>query len=155
LHRDSEINILIVGEGPLLDKILECLARENLKAHTNLVGWITHDRLPEYLNEAMLLVIPSFIETGPIIAFEAMACGTLVLATRVGYIEDIVKDGETGFISSNNSPDPIAESIVKAVSHPNLDRSSFNARLIAEERPSYGKVAGEYSRLLRDLGSKH
>jgi glycosyltransferase involved in cell wall biosynthesis len=155
LHRDSEINILIAGEGPLFDKILEYLTRENLNVHTKLLSWITHDRLPEYLNEAVLLVIPSFTETGPMIALEAMACGTPVLATRVGYIEDIVKDGETGFLLRNNSPDTIAESVLKAVSHPNLDRISSNARLVAEKQASHEKGVEDYSRFLKELGSKH
>lgn len=152
LDGDSEIDILIVGEGALMDEIAEYLARENLKAHTNLLGWITHDRLAEYLNEAMLLVIPSFLDTGPIIALQAMACGTPVLATRVGYIEDIVEDGETGFILSDNSPDTIAESVLRALSHPKLDRISLNARLIAEKKASYDRAVAEYSRVFMNLG---
>jgi glycosyltransferase involved in cell wall biosynthesis len=149
--RDSDINMLIIGDGPLLHEIEQYLAKENLGPHTKLVGWIPNDRLPEYLNQARLLVVPSFTETGPLIALEAMACGTPVLATRVGYIPDIVRDGETGFILGDNSPDSIAENALKAILHPKLEQIALNARMVAEATASYEKSVSQYAAVIRDL----
>jgi glycosyltransferase involved in cell wall biosynthesis len=50
-----------------------------------------------------LLVIPSYTEGLPNIMLEAMACGTPMLASPVGAIEDVIKDEETGFILRSKS----------------------------------------------------
>ena len=83
-----------------------------------------------------LLVMPSYYEGLPATVLEAMACGTPVLATGVGAIPDIVKEGETGFIIGDLSPERLADDIVRALGHPELPLISRNgAALIDRERP--------------------
>ena len=61
-----------------------------------------------------------------------MACGTPVLGTPVGLMSDMINDGETGFIMENNSPECIAENIIRALNHPNLEQIAQNARELVE-----------------------
>jgi glycosyltransferase involved in cell wall biosynthesis len=104
-----------------------------LTARVDLPGWISHDDLPGYLNQLRLLVLPSYTEGLPNIMLEAMACGTPVLATPVGAIPDVIIDGKTGFIMENNSPECIAENVIRALNSPDLERIAENGRRFVEE----------------------
>jgi glycosyltransferase involved in cell wall biosynthesis len=68
-----------------------------------------------------------------------MPCGTVVLATPVGGVPDLIKDGETGFILENNTPECIASNVIRALSHPNLGGIAGNARRLIEQE--YGRDA--------------
>ena len=98
-----------------------------------------------------MLVVPSCTESGPAIAFEAMTCGTPVLATPVGRIPDVVKDGETGFIMESNSPECIAQNIARALNHPDLEQITRNARALVEREFTCEAVVEKYRNMLDSL----
>jgi len=145
----DEAAFLIGGDGQLRSQI-EVYANKS-DSRVKYVGWIPHDQLPHYLNELKLLVVPSYTESGPAIAFEAMACGTPVLATPVGSIPDVIRDGETGFIMENNSPECIAQNIIRALSHPNLEQITRNAHSLVEKEFTYEAAVERYRNLLNSL----
>jgi glycosyltransferase involved in cell wall biosynthesis len=147
----NEIRFLIGGDGQLRDKIEKYSDENNLNNKVKLTGWIPHDELPEYLNEFKLVVLPSYTEGLPNVMLEAMACGTLVLATPVGAIPDVIKDGETGFIMENNSPECIAENVIIALNHADLDRIVKNARLLVEREFTYEAAVERYRKILEGL----
>ncbi|HJH25276.1 MAG TPA: hypothetical protein C5S37_00560, partial [Methanophagales archaeon] len=118
LKKEEEIRFLIGGDGQLREEIEKYFDDENLYDKVNLAGWIPHDELPDYLNELKLFVLSSYTEGLPNIMLEAMACGTPVLATPVGAIPDIIKDGETGFVMENNLPECIAENVERVLNYP-------------------------------------
>jgi glycosyltransferase involved in cell wall biosynthesis len=147
----TNLKVLIGGDGELYGGIMRFIDVNNLNSKVNLVGWIAHDKLANYLNELKLLVIPSYTEGLPNLMLEAMACGTPVLATPVGAIPDIIKDGETGFIMENNSPECIAENVIRALGHPNLERIMKNARVLVEREFTYEAAVEQYREILKEL----
>lgn len=151
LEERNEIKFLIGGDGPLRDKIEKYLERENLNNKVKLTGWILHDELPDYLNELKLLVTPSYTESGPVIALEAMVCGTPILATRVGHVLNMIDDGKTGFIMENNSPECIAENVERALSYPRLDKIVKNARTMVEREFTYKAAVDGYRKILENI----
>ena len=151
LEKENAIKILIVGEGQLRDKIEEYLNKVNLNNKVKLVGWSQHDELPDYLNVLKLVVLPSYTEGLPNIMLEAMACGTPVLATPVGVIPDVIKDGWTGFIMDNNSPECIAKNVISALNHANLDKIVKNARELVEKEYTYEAAVERYRQILKEL----
>lgn len=146
LETRGEAAFLIGGAGQLRPQVEEYANKSNNKVE--FVGWIAHDELPHYLNELKLLVVPSYTEAGPNIAFEAMACGTPVLATPVGAIPDVIKGDETGFIMENNAPECIAKNIVRALTHPNLEQIARNARALVETEFTFEKAVERYKNIL-------
>ena len=126
-------------------------SKENLNNKVELTRWIPHDELPDYLNELKLLILPSYTEGLPNIMLEAMACGTPVLATPVGAIPDVITDGETGFILENNSPECIAENVMRALNHHDLEKIVKNARELVEKEFTYEAAVKRYRAILKEL----
>jgi len=110
-----------------------------LSGHVQLRGWIPDDEYRDCLNDLKLLVLPSVSEGLPGVVQQAMPCGTVVLATPVGGVPDLIKDGETGFILENNTPECIASSVIRALAHPNLGEIAGNARRLIKQQ--YGRDA--------------
>ena len=151
LERDDHIQILIGGDGQLHTKVEQYVDEQNLNSKVKILGWIPHNELPKYLNNLKLLVLPSYTEGLPNIMLEAMACGTPVLATAVGAMPDVIKDSETGFIMEDNSPECIAQNIIRALSHPNLEEITRNARVLVEEEFTYEVAVQRYRSILTNL----
>ena len=75
------------------------------------LGKRDQDKLPYYYSAAELVVMPSHYESFGMVALEAMACGTPVIASEVGGLAYLVKDGETGFTIPDQEPDTLCEKI--------------------------------------------
>ena len=150
----DDLEFLIAGWGPLSNDIKSELRKTGAHSNAEIVGWIPHDELPGYLNELKLLVLPSYSEGLPGIVQEGMACGTPVLATPVGGVPDLIKDGETGFIMEDNSPESIARNVVRALGHPNLEQIVQNARKLIEQEYTYEIMVGKCRQALERLVEK-
>jgi glycosyltransferase involved in cell wall biosynthesis len=152
LKRNQTISFLICGEGEIIPKIMRIIKNEYLEGHIKLAEPIPHKDIPLYLNEMKLLVLPSYTEGLPNIVLEAMACGTVVLATPVGAIPDIIKDGETGFLLKSNDPKHIAERILELLNKPELlDKVSINAYNYVRKNFSYEKTLDAWRKILSEL----
>jgi glycosyltransferase involved in cell wall biosynthesis len=147
----KDLLVFIGGDGPLKKAIEIDLMNEGVTARVDLPGWISQEDLPKYLNKLRLLVLPSYTEGLPNIMLQAMACGTLVLATPVGAIIDIIKDKETGFIMENNSPACIAENIIRALEDPNREKITMNAKNLVEKEFTFDCTIMQWKRILTDI----
>ena len=116
-----------------------------------LCGKINHKEITDYLNEAKLVVLPSYGDGLPNIVLEAMACGTPALATPVGGIPDVIKDGETGFIIEDNTPECIARNVIRALSHPDLEKITKNARTLIEKEYTLEAAVERYKKILENI----
>ena len=148
LKERNDLEFLIGGDGPLFNKIKSLLEDNGLHDKVKLTGWIPHDELPDYLNELKLLVFPSYSEGLPNIVSESMACGTLVLATPVGGVPDLIKDGKTGFIIENNTPECIAKNVILALEYPNIEEIVSKARKLIEDKYTYEAAVERYREIL-------
>jgi len=75
------------------------------------LGKRDQDKLSYYYSAAELVVMPSHYESFGMVALEAMACGTPVIASEVGGLAYLVRDGETGFTIPDGEPDALCEKI--------------------------------------------
>jgi D-inositol-3-phosphate glycosyltransferase len=80
------------------------------------------DTLPYYYSAAEVLVMPSLYESFGMVALEAMACGTPVVASQVGGLAYLVQDGETGFTIPDNDPEALCEKLSLLLGNEELHR---------------------------------
>lgn len=147
LRYDNSIRFLIGGSGPLEEKIRQYCSLNELNEYTNIIGWVPHNELISTLNDLSLLVLPSNSEGLPNIILEAMACGTPVLATNVGAIPDIIKDGETGFIMENNSVECIQKNILRILASKDLCKISTNAEEFIKTEFNYNETVNIFKNI--------
>lgn len=94
-------------------------------------GAVAQDALPTYYRAADALVVTSRYESFGLVAVEALACGTPVIAARVGGLPSIVREGENGLFASWRSPSAFAERIDEL-----LANDALRAHLRAQARHS-------------------
>jgi glycosyltransferase involved in cell wall biosynthesis len=82
---------------------------------------------------------------------ESMAAGVPVVACRVGGNEELIRDGESGFLVAPDSADELAERMEQLVTHPELRRAFAAAARKDAERFTLEKVTGEYERFYLSL----
>ena len=151
LRESAGVKFMAGGDGSLRDETEREIKDANLGDKVTMTGWIPYHKLPQYLNEIKLLVIPSYAEAGPHMLFEAMACGTPVLATPVGVMPDVIKDGKTGFIMEDNSPECIAKNVIRALNHSNLAQIAKAARNLVEKEYTHEAAVERYRSILASL----
>lgn len=148
----TSTRFVICGGGSLYDEAEKIMKVEGVEAHVRLMKWVAHEEVPQYLNELKLLVLPSFTEGLPNVVLEAMACGTPVLATPVGGIPEIIKNGETGFILGSNDPKLIADKIVELLDTPKLlEKVSENAYKWVRENFTKEKTIKTWRNILEEI----
>lgn len=108
---------VIVGEGPLRRE-LETSSRQ-LKIDQNVIFTGFHDDIPKILSIFDIKVLPSVTEGFGLVLVEAMAMGKPIVATNVGGIKEILKDGETGLLVPAKDPEALAEKILYLLKNKN------------------------------------
>ncbi|GAB4578957.1 MAG: glycosyltransferase [Anaerolineales bacterium] len=76
------------------------------------------DTLVYYYSAADVLVMPSHYESFGMVALEAMACATPVVATEVGGLAYLIKDGQTGFLFPGDDPDALCSRLTALITNP-------------------------------------
>ncbi len=100
------IKCLIVGEGSLLNHCKLEIVNFKLQDNVLLYGWAKDTReIAALINKSRILVMPSYNEGGPRVVPEALACGVPVLATPVGIVPGLLKNGLGGEIIPWNADD--------------------------------------------------
>lgn len=155
-HLDAaNVKVLVVGDdadgsGDLarLKYMAESL---NVSESIEFVGRVAQDRLPWYYSAADVCVVPSYYESFGLVALESMACGTPVVASRVGGLPTVVRNGRTGYLKSWRCPETFANSLeMLLVNHSLQDSMGRTARKTAESM-SWDAVSGQLLAIYREL----
>lgn len=144
----DDISFTFVGDGEFRKTVETDLANEIEQGRVETTGWVDHDDVPDFLNRMRLLVMPSSPTEGlPSTILEAFACGTPVYATPVAGVPDVVHDGETGFLMTDQRPHAIADRIVEILARDDVSQISERCRDLIEEEYSFDATVDRYRRM--------
>ncbi len=130
-------------------------AEFGLANRVDLPGWVGPDRVAELIASADILVLPSFIENLPLSIIEAMASGVAVVATPVGAVPDIVRDGETGLLVPAGDVDALEAALTRLVRDGALRRRLGAAGLaLHRERLDLAPFADTMQRVWADAAGR-
>jgi teichuronic acid biosynthesis glycosyltransferase TuaC len=128
---DKTMTLYVAGDGPQRAALEASAARASLGGRVRFVGAVQHERLVWWYNAADVFCLASSREGHPNVVMEALACGTPVVATRVGGIPEVLRTDRVGLLSERE-PRELAAALARA-----LTRSW--------DRPFIEQYAGEYS----------
>lgn len=159
LHdKESIVHLTIIGDGTAMPEIKNYITENNLQNAITLKGWIQLKELPAYYSRADVFVGPSIeIENGWKEGFgtvfaEASAMGVPVIASNVGGIVDVVKDGETGLLVPQKNAQAIADAITKLEHDPKLRKKLGEAGpKFIEENYSLNVTTEKYRKIFKGL----
>lgn len=113
---------------------LAALAESLGVAHLiDFVGSKDHTQLPYYYSAAEALLMPSDYESFGMVALEAMASSTPVIASGVGGLQYLIRDGETGYLVPVRDAEALVTGLCRLLSHPaERKRMGANAAAVAQ-----------------------
>lgn len=118
------------------------------------LGLVDQEILPHFYSAADLCVVPSHYESFGLVALESLACGTPVLATKVGCIESVIRQGKTGYVVKDNAPRRLAAKIALLLSGSNGrlgSRESIRATITSFRWSTIADaIVGEYRKVIKD-----
>ena len=135
--KKEEYHLLIIGDGDEKNNLQHLVNRLELQDEISFLGKIEFRKIPYYFAGANFFIFPTLNEGFGRVVLESMAMKTLVIASRVGGIQDIIKDKETGFFTKTANSNDIEKTIKKV-----LNMKSDDADYIIEN--SYKTVIKHY-----------
>jgi glycosyltransferase involved in cell wall biosynthesis len=116
--------LTIVGDGPELARVRECIRVHHLADHVALLGALGEEEALLQIAHSDVLVLASFMEGLPIVLMEAMALGLPVIAPRLAGIPELVTDEKHGLLFRPSDWDDLAEKMARLLTDPIL-RAGF------------------------------
>ncbi len=117
------------------------------------LGAKSQETLQYYYSAAEAVIVPSHYESFGLVALEAMACGTPVVASEVGGLAYLIQDGVTGFHVPANDPDELAGKIQLILENAELRREMSNAAVKDAQQYRWSRIAEQIVRLyMESLG---
>jgi glycosyltransferase involved in cell wall biosynthesis len=137
----------VMGDGNEKENLIALAEKKGLGDHVQFVGRIPREETIPYYQEASLFVLPSLNEGMSNAMLEALAAGLPIIATKTGGTDELVEEGENGFIAKTKSARDLAEKIEKIMKNEDLRVKMGKKSRTRAERQSWKEVAGQYAAL--------
>jgi D-inositol-3-phosphate glycosyltransferase len=157
---DQRAELVIVG-GPSGDDGPDELARLHDRARDlgieSRVRWVPpvrHDALADWYRAADVCLVPSRSESFGLVALEAAACGTPVVAANVGGLKTLVDHARTGFLVDGRAPCDYAEPVERLLAQPDLAATMSTQATARAGRYTWNIAAARLRRLYSDVAAR-
>ncbi len=154
----SSTRLLIIGgstdNDPELKKLKSLACRLGIADSVSFLGAVKHEIMPSFYNAADVCVVPSHYESFGLVALEALACGTPVVATNVGVLRKIIQPGLAGYVIPERTAEGLADRIRTVLERP--QRNQCHAQSIRATVNQYAwsaiaaRINNEFQKVLTE-----
>jgi len=145
LRNVTGLRLVVIGGGEdsqhEIEQLQKLVCELNIQDSVTFLGLIKHDQLPHFYSAADVCVVPSYYESFGLVALESLACGTPIVATDVGNLKSIIRQGETGYVVIDNAPHCLASKISLLLSRSGTDTESARSIRASVSRFSWSNIA--------------
>jgi glycosyltransferase involved in cell wall biosynthesis len=150
-HGRGDALLCVVGSGEADAEVAATVQALGLSKTVRLAGRQLHTEVPYWISAADVFCLPSYMEGCPNVVLEALASGRGVVATRVGGIPELVRDGETGVLVPPGDVEALAEGLASALGTPwDAERQRANVQYL-----SWDGVAAAYREHIEAAITEH
>ncbi len=150
LKARKDVLLVIIGDGPLRDRLDDLVRKLGLDEYIKFVGSKPHHEIPLWMNGADVFVLPSLSEGNPTVMFEALGVGLPFVGTAVGGVPEIITSEDYGLLCPPADLECLAEKILIALDKEwDRERIRKYAEQFTWERVAE-KVMGVYNGILKE-----
>ncbi len=129
LDSDTKVSLVIAGDGPLKNNLMQLTKDLGLEGQVKFLGSIDRKEVLRLGKEALAVIIPSIpssgvVEATSIAVIEAMACGTVAIASDIGGLAELIQHGQTGFLVPHSNPQALS-AVISDISRNNELRNTI------------------------------
>lgn len=159
LHRHSphllqNVRFAIIGGEPDSTEMVQLRqfsSELEVGEYVHFLGAKEQEQLPLYYAASLAVMMPSDYESFGMVALEAMACGTPVIASRVGGLAYLIRDGETGFLVPVREPAALAECIATLLVNPQKREEMGQAAASLAHQYTWSVIADRLLPVFQDV----
>jgi glycosyltransferase involved in cell wall biosynthesis len=148
--RGVDACLCMIGDGPDRPAVERRAHELGVMRDTLFLGY--QEEVAPFYAAFDAMILPSINEGTPVSAIEALAAGRPVVATRVGGVPDVVREGEDGFLVDPGDVDALADRLARLAADPELrERLGAAGRARVVPRYSVGRLVDDIDLLYRSL----
>ena len=151
---NQNVKLLIIGDGPLKNKLKKLVKELNLENDVQFLGKIPYEKIQNYYAQADVFCRPSLSEGFGNVFIQAMAAEVPIIATPIGGIVDFLLEGKTGYICYPEDSDHIfyqLEHILNKKNKESVDHMVKDAKKMVEEKYTWQIVSQQMKEIFNSL----
>lgn len=145
----KDVSDVVSGNASTWAMMQELFTQEALK-NVNYIGSVPYQEIKEHIKAASLCVFPTFAEALPVSWIEAMALQKPIVASNIGWANEVIADGEEGFLVHPTHHQQYAERILALLENPKMQEDfgmaarikvlkKFSIQIVAQQSLSFYK----------------
>jgi glycosyltransferase involved in cell wall biosynthesis len=149
--RDLPWKCVMLGDGPLREKIAAGIIDSGLDKRIHITGWVTPEEVTKVMEQSDILFMPSRIEGLPVVGVQALEAGMAIVASNVGGFVDLVEQNRNGAL---HSPTDVVEMIKTLIGLLSDKSALLSARVASREivkQFDITKITSKYESLMIEV----